>query len=97
MSATLRQLGFEIEMVYGNLDWQLAESQLIQSVFLNYAQNILTKAKIGLVSNHAPGFQDFHPDPFCMRKTFGTLLLHIGLQEYTQFQISGKKPLIIHR
>ena len=29
MSANLRQLGFQIQLVYANLDWQLAECQLI--------------------------------------------------------------------
>ena len=32
MSATLRQLGFKIELVYANLDWQLAEVQLLKGV-----------------------------------------------------------------
>ena len=26
--------------------------------------------------------QDFHPNPFVLRKTFGSLLLHIGITEY---------------
>ena len=29
MSANLRQLGFQIQLVYANLNWQLAECQLI--------------------------------------------------------------------
>ena len=39
-------------------------------------------AKLGLIGYQAPGFQDFHPNPFVMRKTFGTLLLQIGITEY---------------
>ena len=78
MSATLRQLGFKIELVYANLDWQLAEVQLLKGVHVSFAYSFLSKSKLGLVGYHAPGFQDFHPDPFCMRKTFGTLMLHLG-------------------
>ena len=78
MSATLRQLGFKIELVYANLDWQLAEVQLLKGVHVSFAYSFLSKSKIGLVGYHAPGFQDFHPDPFCVRKTFGTLMLHLG-------------------
>ena len=78
MSATLRQLGFKVELVYANLDWQLAEVQLLKGVHVSFAYSFLSKAKVGLVGYHAPGFQDFHPDPFCMRKTFGTLMLHLG-------------------
>ena len=32
MSATLRQLGFSIELVYGNLDWALAETHLTKKL-----------------------------------------------------------------
>jgi hypothetical protein len=78
MSATLRQLGFKIELVYANLDWQLAEVQLLKGVHVSFAYSFLSKSKLGLVGYHAPGFQDFHPDPFCMRKTFGALMLHLG-------------------
>ena len=84
MSATLRQLGFSIELVYGNLDWALAETQILRGVRTAFAKRFLAKAKVVLIGYHAPGFQDFHPDPFCMRKTFGALLLHIGIQEYEQ-------------
>ncbi len=87
MSANLRQLGFPLEIVYGNLDWQMAEAQLCRGVHISFARRFLNQAKVGLVGYHAPGFQDFHPDPFCMRKTFGTLMLHLGLHEYEQVPI----------
>jgi hypothetical protein len=32
MSATLRQLGFKVQFVYGNLDWALAEAKLLSGV-----------------------------------------------------------------
>ena len=82
MSATLRQLGFKLEFVYGNLDWALAEARLNAGVRVAFALRYLKHTKIGLIGYQAPGFQDFHPDPFSMRKTFGSLLLHFGMTEY---------------
>ena len=82
MSATLRQLGFKVEFVYGNLDWALAEAKLLSGVRISFAIRYLQHAKIGLIGYQAPGFQDFHPNPFAMRKTFGSLLLHFGMTEF---------------
>jgi hypothetical protein len=84
MAATLRQLGFDLELVYANLDWSLAEVQLLRGVHVAFATRFLAKAKLGLVGYHAPGFQDLHPDPFCMRKSFGSIMLHLDLSEYEQ-------------
>lgn len=61
----------------------MAETQLQNAVNISFASRWLKKAKIGLIGYQAPGFQDFHPDPFTMRKTFGSLLLQIGLNDYT--------------
>ena len=49
MSATLRQLGFKMEFVYGNLDWALAEARLNSGVRIAFALRYLKHAKIGLV------------------------------------------------
>lgn len=84
MTATLRQLGFPVQFVFGNLDWALAETQLLKAVDVAFASRYVAKAKVGLIGYQAPGFQDFHPNPFVMRKTFGTLMLHIGTTEYVQ-------------
>ncbi len=64
MAATLQQLGFNTEVVYANLDWQLVEIQLLRGVHVAFAKRYLAKAKVGLVGYQAPGFQDLHPDPF---------------------------------
>ena len=37
MAATLRQLGFKIQFVYGNLDWALAEAKLISGIRIAFA------------------------------------------------------------
>ena len=31
-----------------------------------------------------------HPDPFAMRKTFGTIMLHLGMNEYEAVEIDTK-------
>jgi len=59
MSATLRQLGFPIELVYGNLDWALAERQLLRGVHVAFAKSFLAKAKVGLIVTTPPAFKTF--------------------------------------
>ena len=49
MSATMRQLGFETQLVYGNLDWALAEAQLLSGVEVSFASRYLKKSKLGLI------------------------------------------------
>lgn len=41
MSANLRQLGFQTQLVYGNLDWALAETQLIRGVNIAFAERFV--------------------------------------------------------
>ena len=31
-----------------------------------------------------------HPDPFAMRKTFGTIMLHLGMNEYEAVEVDAK-------
>eukprot|EP00298_Acanthocystis_sp_HF-20_P000051 c10055_g1_i1.p1 GENE.c10055_g1_i1~~c10055_g1_i1.p1 ORF type:complete len:483 (+),score=196.43 c10055_g1_i1:33-1451(+) len=80
--ATLRQLGRECELVYGNLNWSLAEAQLHKSVWVSFATRYLRKSKICLLGYQAPGFVDFHPDPFALSKTFGSILQQATIDEY---------------
>jgi len=80
--ATLRQLGRPFELVYGNLDWALAQRQLEDGIAVAFATRMLAQAKVCLIGYHAPGFQDLHADPFVMSKTFGTILQHVGFGEY---------------
>ena len=55
MSSNLRQLGYPCQLVYGNLDWVLAEEQLMRGVAVAYADRYLAKSKLGLVGYQAPG------------------------------------------
>merc|ERR1712029_296093 len=54
MSANLKQLGFSVQFVYGNLDWQLSECQLLTGVWTSFATRFLKKAKVGLIGYQAP-------------------------------------------
>ena len=50
MTATMRQLGFKAQFVYGNLDWALAEAQLFKGVGVAFAARLV---RPGLVSQFA--------------------------------------------
>jgi len=82
MSATLRQLGRQVEMVYNNLAWDMAEKSLKRAVNLGFASRNIQLTKIALIGHQAPGFTDFHPNPFLMSQTFGIVFQHVGLTEY---------------
>ena len=84
MTATLRQLGRQVSLVYGNLDWSRAELSLQASVRLGFASRYIRHTKIALIGHQAPGFTDFHPNPFLISKTFGSVFQHVGLTEYIQ-------------
>jgi len=83
MTATLRQLGRQCQLVYNNLDWETAALRLDQAINLGFASRMIRNTKIALIGHQAPGFVDFHPNPFLLSKTFGSILQHVGLTEYT--------------
>ena len=78
----LRQLGRSCQLVYANLNWSLAAAQLDLAVHVAFATKSIQLTKLALVGYQAPGFVDFHPNPFVMSKTFGCVLQHVGLSEY---------------
>eukprot|EP01065_Artemidia_motanka_P000824 TRINITY_DN10390_c0_g1_i1.p1 TRINITY_DN10390_c0_g1~~TRINITY_DN10390_c0_g1_i1.p1 ORF type:complete len:488 (+),score=145.84 TRINITY_DN10390_c0_g1_i1:86-1549(+) len=80
--ATLRQLGKPFELVYSNLDWDLAQSQLTRGVRVSFAARFMAHTKVALVGHQAPGFIDLHPDPFLLSRTFGAVMQHVGLAEF---------------
>jgi hypothetical protein len=77
-----RQLGRACQLVYGNLDWARAEAQLASAIHVAFAAQAVQRTKLAIVGHQAPGFLDFHPNPFVMSKTFGVVLQHVGLTEY---------------
>jgi len=68
--------------VYGNLDWARAEAQLASALHVAFAAQAVQRTKLAIIGHQAPGFLDFHPNPFVMSKTFGVVLQHVGLTEY---------------
>jgi hypothetical protein len=52
------------------------------AVHVAFAARTIQLTKLGLIGHQAPGFLDFHPNPFVMSKTFGSVLQHVGLTEY---------------
>ena len=82
MAATLRQLGRICQVVYANLDWEKAKTKLVAAIRIAFATRYIQRTKVTLIGYQAPGFVDFHPNPFEMSRHFGSLLQHVGLTEY---------------
>merc|ERR1711892_495673 len=76
-------------LVGSNLDWPTAAIRLGEAVNLGFAGRQVQNTKIALIGHQAPGFVDFHPNPFLLSKTFGSILQHVGLTEYTTTAIEG--------
>merc|ERR1719481_1141549 len=76
MVATIRQLGMQCQFVYENLDWLRAEQRLRKAISLGFAGKQIRQTKLALIGHQAPGFVDFHPNPFLMSRSFGTILQH---------------------
>jgi len=89
MAATLRQLGRRVELVYGNLDWERAMQTLQQAINVAFASVAIKRTKLALIGHQAPGFTDFHPNPFLLSTTFGTVFEHVGLTEYTMTALNS--------
>ena len=68
--------------MYANLDWEKAKTKLITSIRIAFATRYIQKTKLTLIGYQAPGFVDFHPNPFEMSRQFGSLLQQVGLTEY---------------
>ena len=68
MAATLRQLGRICQVVYANLDWDKAKSKLVTAIRVAFATRYIQRTKVTLIGYQAPGFVDFHPNPFEMSR-----------------------------
>ncbi|MEW6356590.1 MAG: L-fucose/L-arabinose isomerase family protein [Planctomycetota bacterium] len=81
-ASTLRMLHRPFEIVYGMPGQEETKAQLDRAVHIAHAVRVLSKAKIGLIGNHAPGFIDMHADPFLLSRKLGAQLQHISLHEF---------------
>jgi len=80
--STLRQLGRQFEIVYGNPGDAKTRHQLATAVRLTAAFSKLRRSKVGLVGAHAPGFINMQADPAAMSRQLGIELCHFGLAEF---------------
>ena len=71
-----------VQLVYCNLDWTAARDQLLSAVHVAFATRYIRRTKVALVGHQAPGFIDFHPNPFQLSEQFGSILQHVGMTEY---------------
>ena len=77
-----RQLGGLCEIVYNNLNWDKAKQSLLNAVYVAFATRYMKRTKLALIGYQAPGFVDFHPNPFQMCRQFGSILQQVGMTEY---------------
>jgi L-fucose isomerase-like protein len=96
MSATLRQLGHPLEIVYGDPDDSLTEARLRQAISAVHAADAIVGRSVGLIGYHAPGFVDFHTDPVFLNDSLSSQLYHLNTPEliarvrgYTDAEIAG--------
>jgi len=81
MAATLRQLGKQLEFVYGHPDDGETRAQLHRALAAVHAAGQLMGRSYGLVGYHAPGFVDFHADPVFLSEQLNSHLFHMSTTE----------------
>ncbi len=81
MAATLRQLGKQLEFVYGHPDDAETRAHLRRSLAAVHAAGQLKGRSYGLVGYHAPGFVDFHADPVFLAEQLNSHLFHMSTTE----------------
>lgn len=81
-ASMLQQSGHPFELVYGDPDDALLQTELVRSVALAQTAVRLKNAKVGMVGTHAPGFIDLAADPFLLRKALGVQLHSLSLPQF---------------
>lgn len=84
MSATLRQLGHPLEIVYGDPEDREIVYQVDRAIRAIHAADSVENRILGLIGNHAPGFVDFHADPVFLSDALGSQLYHLSSVELIQ-------------
>lgn len=83
-ASTLRQLHHRFEFVYGGPDAKETKEEFDLAVGVIAATTGLSRAKIGLIGAHAPGFINLAADPALISATFGVQLYHQSIHEFLQ-------------
>ena len=81
MAANLRQLGRQLELVYGHPADEPTRTRLEQAIRVVHAADSIRNRKFGLIGNHAPGFVDFHADPVFLSASLGSQLYQMSTVE----------------
>jgi L-fucose isomerase-like protein len=81
-ASMLQQSGHPFELVYGDPDDALLQTELVRAVALAQTAVRLKNAKVGMVGTHAPGFIDLAADPFLLRKALGVQLHSLSLPQF---------------
>jgi L-fucose isomerase-like protein len=82
--SSLRQAGHAFELVYGDPDDESLRADLVRAIAIARTAAVLTRAKVGMIGTHAPGFIDLAAEPFLLKKTMGIQLHPLSLPQYIE-------------
>lgn len=82
--SSLRQAGHPFELVYGDPDDAALRAELVRAVALARTVHGLSKAKVGVIGTHVPGFIDMAADGFLLSQTMGLQLHPLSLPQFIE-------------
>ncbi len=83
-ASSLRQAGHAFEFVYGDPDDDAVRAELVRALAIARTAGRLSRAKIGVVGTHVPGFVDLAADPFLIRRALGAQLHSLSLPQFIE-------------
>jgi L-fucose isomerase-like protein len=82
--SSLRQAGHAFELVYGDPDDESLRADLVRAIAIARTAAALTRAKVGIIGTHAPGFIDLAAEPFLLKKAMGIQLHPLSLPQFIE-------------
>ena len=82
--SSLRQAGHAFELVNGDPDDNELRADLKRAIAIARTVAVLSRAKVGMIGTHAPGFIDLAAEPFLLNKTMGIQLHPLSLPQYIE-------------
>ena len=82
--SSLRQAGHAFELVYGDPDDESLRADLVRAIAIARTAAVLTRAKVGIIGTHAPGFIDLAAEPFLLKKAMGIQLHPLSLPQFIE-------------
>lgn len=83
-ASALSQAGHPFEFVYGDAESQKLRAELKRAIDLAGTHHKISRAKVGVIGTHAPGFIDLAAEPFILRKSLGAQLHVLSLPQYME-------------